>query len=117
MWNQDELEVNKLKEKVCMVNYKSQNASYNQIYKESSNAFQEIQPSFKKAPQASFNKKTASKTSPPQLPEQEIGINLFKAILLKNSKALGLKRTETLMILRRKVASSLPDMTQEYSLA
>lgn len=39
MWNQDEIEVNKIKEKICLLNYKNQNCSYGAIYRESSNVF------------------------------------------------------------------------------
>jgi hypothetical protein len=39
MWNQDEVEVNRIKEKICLLNYKHQNCSYDTIYRESSNVF------------------------------------------------------------------------------
>lgn len=70
MWNEDEVEVNRLREKVCLLNYKNQNASYNAIYKEGSNAFQEIKPSQKKPQELNSIKIAKPRKSVPESSNQ-----------------------------------------------
>jgi hypothetical protein len=98
MWREDEVQVHKTHEQMCLLNYKSHNSNFRGLHKENKTAHEEIKLMNRK-PEVRISSKPKRSDSKDII--RESGCNLFKRILLMKSKVLGIKKTETLNILSR----------------